>query len=97
MTTEPNTELANALRFLLQYEEPVAPKPETWAEIEGDDEAVIRCGERWKAVAARIGCTLHGFNDDRSASFYTPDGNVIEIGPKFRAVIESLTNKEPTK
>ena len=63
---------------------------ERWEEIADDDDAVIQCGERWKAVAAKINCTLHGFNDGRTASFVTPDGNVIEVGPKFRAALSAM-------
>jgi hypothetical protein len=62
----------------------------SWAEMRDDNEEIIACGERWKAVAAKIGCQLRGFNDDHGASFFTPDGNVIEVGPKFRAVIAAL-------
>src|SRR3546814_82932 len=64
---------------------------EGWAEISGDAKAIVACGDRWKAVAAKIGCGLHGFNDGKSASFVTPDGNIIEVGPKFRLTIAALT------
>lgn len=69
---------------------------ETWAEIQDDDAAIIHCGDRWKAVAAMIGCTLHGYNDGRSASFVTPDGNVVEVGPKFRQAIAALSQPATT-
>lgn len=64
---------------------------EQWADIQDDPDAIIACGERWKAVAAIVGCTLHGFNDGRSASFVTPDGSVIAVGPKLRALITHLS------
>lgn len=67
---------------------------ERWADIRDDPDAIVACGERWKAVAEVIGCTLHGFNDGRAASFFTPDGNVIEIGPKFRATLAALATLE---
>lgn len=66
---------------------------ELWADIQDDPCAIVACSDRWKAVAAKIGCTLHGFNDGRSASFITPDGNVIEVGPKFRTIIASLSTQ----
>lgn len=64
---------------------------ERWSDIADDSDAIVRCGDRWKVVAAKIGCSLHGFNDGTAASFVTPDGNVIEIGPKFRAFLANLT------
>lgn len=63
---------------------------ERWADIADDTDAIIACGENWKNVAAAIGCSLQGFNDGRTASFVTPDGSTIEVGPKFRATIETL-------
>ena len=65
-----------------------------WADMAHDDAAVIACGERWKQIAAVIGCTVHGFDDDFSASFFTPDGNVIQVGPKFRAALKETGNAE---
>lgn len=59
-----------------------------WADMQNNPEAIVNCGDLWKLVAASIGCTLHGFDDDFHASFLTPDGNVIEIGPKFRTYLE---------
>jgi hypothetical protein len=66
---------------------PVTDALERWSDIQDDTAAIIACGERWKVIAQTIGCQLHGFNDERSASFITPDGNVIEIGPKFRQAL----------
>jgi hypothetical protein len=68
---------------------------ERWGDIQDDPDAIVECGERWKRVASAIGCELSGFNDGRSASFFTPDGNVIEVGPKFRAAITALHAHEP--
>ena len=68
-------------------------KVETWAEIKDDSDAIVRCGERWKDVASVVGCQLHGFDDGRRASFLTPDGNIIEVGPKFRAALTALQDK----
>jgi hypothetical protein len=68
---------------------------ERWGDIQDDPDAIVECGERWKRVASAIGCELSGFNDGRSASFFTPDGNVIEVGPKFRAAITALHAREP--
>ena len=62
---------------------------ETWSEIQHSPAKIVACGERWKGVARIIGCELYGFDDGRSASFTTPDGNVIEVGSKFRAAIEA--------
>lgn len=67
---------------------------ERWADIQDDTDAIVKCGERWKAVAQSIGCQLHGFDDGRHASFTTPDGNVIEVGPKFRASLAALQSPE---
>ena len=64
-------------------------KVETWSEIQHSPAKIVACGERWKGVARIIGCELYGFDDGRSASFTTPDGNVIEVGSKFRAAIEA--------
>lgn len=63
---------------------------ERWADISDDPEAICACGDRWEKVAAKIGCTLHGYNDGFCASFLTPDGTVIEVGPKFRAAIAAM-------
>jgi hypothetical protein len=86
----------------LLAELPLTPAPmnedealERWGDIQDDPDAIVECGERWKRVASAIGCELSGFNDGRSASFFTPDGNVIEVGPKFRAAITALHAHEP--
>lgn len=62
---------------------------ERWHDIRDNPDAIVACGDRWKAAAAKIGCKLHGFNDGYAASFITPDGHVIEIGPKFRKAISA--------
>lgn len=58
-----------------------------WCEMRNDNSMIIACGKRWEAIASTIGCTVHGYHDDFSASFYTPDLEVIEIGPKFRTAL----------
>lgn len=76
----------------LADEQPALAKNlEPWSAIHDDPDAIVACGERWKQVAAIIGCTLHGYNDGFGASFFTPDGGVIEVGPKFRKAIAALT------
>lgn len=57
--------------------------------------AIIACAEAWKADAAIIGCTVQGFDDGRHANFFTPDGNVIAVGPQFRAAIRALKDQQP--
>lgn len=63
---------------------------ERWSDIQNDPDAIVACGERWKSVAGVIGCTLLGFNDGLSASFTTPDGNVIEVGAGLRTALTDL-------
>lgn len=58
-----------------------------WGEMRNDNEEIAACGDRWARIAEAIGCTLRGFVDDYSASFFTPDQTAISIGPKFRAFI----------
>lgn len=58
-----------------------------WHEMQDDTLEIVACGKRWANVAEKIGCTVQGFNDDYSANFFTPDGTVIAVGPKFRAHI----------
>lgn len=67
---------------------------ELWSDLRDSPEAIVACGERWKQVARIVGCQLHGFDDGRSAAFLTPDGHVIEIGPKFRAILSTLRQTE---
>ena len=61
-----------------------------WSEMADSEKELTACHKRWQALATKIGCTVQGFNDDFSAGFFTPDGNVIEVGPKFRAVLAEL-------
>ncbi len=67
---------------------------ESRSEIINDADALATCSKRWEEVAAIIGCSLYGFDDGYSAAFRTPDGNLIQVGSKFRAAISAL--KEPT-
>lgn len=58
--------------------------------MQTDEQSALDQASVWKNLARYLGCGLHGFNDERSAGFITPDGEVIEIGPKFREQIEAL-------
>jgi len=71
----------------------VVERYESWSDIQHDDKAIVACGERWKAVARSIGCNLFGFNDGNSATFVTPDGHHIEVGPKFRSQLSATLSK----
>jgi hypothetical protein len=51
---------------------------------------VIAQDERWQELASLIGCQVHGFNNDRVASFIDPDGKIIPIGSHMRDVLEHL-------
>jgi len=55
---------------------------------------IIACADRWKATAAKIGCTVQGFDDDHGANLFTPDNNIISVGRKFRAVIDELAKDQ---
>ncbi len=53
------------------------------------DNNIAILARQWQADAARIGCQLHGFDDENRASFITPDGAIINVGPKFREALRA--------